>query len=82
MYAFMYLISGNQLDQVIDSQHLGIPKHLGMIADSMFEWEGSIAEKLQLSAADIAMIKTKYPTNMKLQWYIFIVLHCIYEYSI
>ena len=69
MYAFMYLISGNQLDQVIDSQHLGIPKHLGMIADSMFEWEGSIAAELKLSHADIAMIKAKHPANLRLQRY-------------
>jgi hypothetical protein len=65
----MYLILDNELDKVIDSQHYGIHKHLGMIADSMAEWEGSIAAELQLSPADIAKIKGKYPTNLRLQRY-------------
>ena len=56
---FFTYISDSALDKVIDSQQ-GEPqvhKHLGMIADSMAEWEGSIAAELQLSHADIAMIK-------------------------
>ena len=73
----MYLISDNALDKVIDSRQ-GEPqvhKHLGMIADSMVEWEGSIAAELHwLSHADIAMIKAKYPANLKLQRYISISL--------
>ncbi len=66
----MYLILDDELDKVIDSQHYGIHKHLGMIADSMVEWEGPIADELQLSPADIAMIKGKYPANLRLQRYI------------
>ena len=42
-------------------------KHLGQIADSMYEWEGTIADELRLTWADIAAIKTKYPTSLKLQ---------------
>ena len=41
--------------------------HLGRIADSMFEWEGLIAEHLSLRAAEVAEIKMKYPRNLKLQ---------------
>lgn len=62
--------SEDELDKVIDSQHFGIHKHLGMIADSMAEWEGPIANQLQLSPADVAMIKTKHPSHLKLQWYV------------
>ena len=65
---YMYLISDNALDKVIDSQQGG-PKHLWMIADSMAEWEGSIAAELKLSHADIAMIKAKHPANLRLQRY-------------
>ena len=68
---YMYLISDNALDKVIDSQQGGpqVHKHLGMIADSMAEWEGSIAAELKLSHDDIAMIKAKHPANLRLQRY-------------
>lgn len=42
-------------------------KHLGLIADSMYEWEGAIAEELGLTTADVAAINTKYPKELKLQ---------------
>lgn len=42
-------------------------KHLGQIADSMSEWEGAIADNLGLTPADIAGIKTKHRTELKLQ---------------
>ena len=45
-------------------------KHLGQIADTMTEWEGKIAEELQLSVADVAAIKTEHPTKLKLQTYV------------
>ena len=35
-------------------------KHIGVIADSMSEWEGRIAEKLELSRPNIACIKKEY----------------------
>ena len=42
-------------------------KHLGLIADSMHEWEGPVAEELLLAPADVANIKTKYPIQLTLQ---------------
>ena len=45
----------------------GVSKHLGRIADSMYEWEGPVAEQLGLTQADIAAIKTKHPTELKLR---------------
>ena len=35
-------------------------KHIGMIAKSMSEWEGCIAEELELNGNNIACIKEKY----------------------
>ena len=51
---------------MIDAEHRS-SKHLGQIADSMYEWEGAIADELGLTPADVAAIKTKYPTQLKLQ---------------
>ena len=42
-------------------------KHLGQIATSMVKWEGLIADELELTEADVAAIKTKYPTDLELQ---------------
>lgn len=56
--------------QVIDFQHEGVSKHIGHIADFMYEWEGPVAEQLSLTLADVATIKTKYPTELKLQTYV------------
>lgn len=55
------------LDDVLDSNCGGVPKHLGQIADFMYEWEGPVADHLQLSPADIANIKKKHPGQLKLQ---------------
>ena len=55
------------LDREIDFDSGGIPKHLGQIAYSLDKWEGQIADELGLTTADIANIKTQYPTNLKLQ---------------
>ena len=52
---------------MLDSEHGGVSKHLGQIADAMYEWEGAIAEQLGLIRADIAAIKIKYPSELKLQ---------------
>ena len=52
---------------MLDSENNGAPKHLGQIANNMYEWEGSVADHLGLSKADVAAIKTKYPKELKLQ---------------
>ena len=57
------------LDKEIDFCYKGVPKHLGRIADSMAEWEGPIADELELTEADVASIKAKHPSNLKLQLY-------------
>ena len=46
-----------RLDQVLDFEHGGVSRHLGKIADSMNEWEGSVADQLGLVPADVAAIK-------------------------
>jgi hypothetical protein len=56
-----------RLDQVVDSEHGGVSKHLGQIADAMYEWEGPIAEQLELTRADVAAIKTEHPNKLRLQ---------------
>ena len=55
------------LDQVIDSDHSGVPRHLGQIADSMYEWEGPVADGLGLHQADVAVIKEAHPGKLQLQ---------------
>ena len=52
------------LDRVLDSDN---PKHLGEIADQMAEWEGPIAEWLDLTSSEIAGVKIKHPRNLQLQ---------------
>ena len=56
-----------KLDQMLDFDSSGVPKHLGQIADSMREWEGSIADGFGLIPADVEDIKCKYKDNLKLQ---------------
>jgi hypothetical protein len=55
------------LDQVIDSDHGGVSRHLGQIADSMYEWEGAVADSLGLNQADVTEIKEAHPGKFKLQ---------------
>ena len=55
------------LDQLLDFENGGISKHLGQIADSMYEWEGPVAEQLGLTPAEIAAIKTEHPFKLGLQ---------------
>ena len=55
------------LDKEIDSDSGGVLKHLGQIAYSLVKWEGRIADELKLTEADVATIKTQYPTDLKLQ---------------
>lgn len=68
----MHIAVRSNLDQVIDSENSGVPKHINQIADSMYEWEGDVAEKLLLSPAGIAAIKTMYPNDLRLQTYVII----------
>ena len=42
-------------------------KDLGQIADSMYEWQGRIADELKLTPADVAGIELKQPTKLNLQ---------------
>ena len=55
------------LDQVIDSGHGGVPRHLGQIADTMYEWEGPVSDSLGLHQADVAAIKKAHPGELQLQ---------------
>ena len=55
------------LDLVLDSDNNGVPKHLGEIADQMSEWEGPIAEWLDLTSSEIAGVKTEHPKKLRLQ---------------
>ena len=55
------------LDQVLDFENGGVSKHLGQIADSMYEWEGPVSEQLCLTPAEIVAIKLKYPFELGLQ---------------
>jgi hypothetical protein len=57
----------NRWNEVIDTRHDQVSKDLGQIADTMYEWEGPVAEQLDLTRADIAAIKVKYPIDLKLQ---------------
>ena len=52
------------LDQVL------LPKHLGLIADVMREWEGRIADELMLTEAEVENIKEKHRNKLNLQKYI------------
>lgn len=53
--------------QELDFSTGGVSIHLGLIADSMYEWEGSVAEQLNLTQSDIAAIKKKHPNDLHLQ---------------
>ena len=52
---------------MLDHGSSGVSKLLGQIADSMYEWEGRLAEELGLTKADVAAIVKKHPTDLKLQ---------------
>ena len=70
----------DSLDQVLDEENKGVSLHLGQIADNMSEWEGPIAERLDLTRADVQDIKTKHPTKLRLQTYVRLSL-CSYSES-
>ena len=52
---------------MLDAENGGVSLHTGMIADAMYEWEGPLAERLGLTDADVAEIKTEHPKKLKLQ---------------
>ena len=56
-----------RLDQELDFETPSISLHLGQIADSMYEWEGPVAEQLGLTSAEIAAIKMEHPGKLELQ---------------
>ena len=56
-----------ELVDALDSRSPVVQTHLGEIADTMHEWEGSVADNLELTRADVASIKTKYPNKLNLQ---------------
>ena len=37
--------------------------------EELYHWDGRIANKLGLTQADVAALKTKHPTDLKLQMY-------------
>ena len=61
------IYSEQKLNQILDFENDGVSKHLGQIADTMYEWEGPIAEQLGLTRADVAAIKIRHPGELKLQ---------------
>ena len=61
------MLSCNRLDQVLDFENPGVSPHVGQIADSMYEWEGPVAEQLGLTLAEIASIKIEHPNKLGLQ---------------
>lgn len=63
----MCTAESSHLNEVLDFGHSGVPKHLGIIAKTMYEWEGPVADSLGLTAADVAAIKTMYPGELLLQ---------------
>ena len=51
---------------MIDAQ--GVPRHIGIIADKMVNWQNVLLTgELELAPADINQIKTKHPFDAKLQ---------------
>ena len=59
--------SQSPLDQVLDSVNHGVSKHLGQIADCMYEWEGPVAEQLGLTKAEVAAIQMEHHLKLKMQ---------------
>ncbi len=57
----------SRLDQEIDYENGDVPLHLGRIADSMYEWEGKVAECLGLTQVDVKAIKAENPGKLELQ---------------
>ena len=59
----------DKLNQVLDFANCGVPKHLGLIAESMDEWGGIVADELGLSRADVNNINHKcFDKGSKVRW--------------
>ena len=56
----------DMLDTTILDKEIG-SNHRGQIAELMAEWEGRIADELNLTDTDVAGIKHQYPRELKLQ---------------
>lgn len=56
----------DMLDTTILDKEIG-SSHRGKIAELMAEWEGRIADELNLTDTDVADIKHQYPRELKLQ---------------
>ena len=70
LHLFIFTVSEHHtqvLDQVLGTGLSDASKHLGQIAESMYEWEGLVADQLGLSLADVNEIKTQHPMKLKLQ---------------
>ena len=57
----------DRLNLVLDSENGGVPKHLGEIAEQMYEWEGKVSDELGLTKADVNSIKERHKDQLKLQ---------------
>ena len=57
----------DRLNLVLDSENGGVPKHLGEIAEQMYEWEGKVSDELGLIKADVNSIKEHHKDQLKLQ---------------
>ena len=80
--AFQSEVTPVKLDDVVDSRSSGVPKCLGQIAVSMYEWEGVVADELGLTRADIAEIKARYPHEMKQQTLVMMYCTCFPDLTI
>ena len=65
--SILYIILCSQPTNVIDFVNGGVSKHLGQIADAMYEWERPVAEQLGLTPVDIADIRVKHPNELRQQ---------------
>ena len=60
----------DKLSQPLDFETPGVPKHLGLIAEYLGEWDGRIADEMGLTTADVANIDKKCSGGgTKVQWY-------------
>jgi hypothetical protein len=57
----------DRLNLVLDSENGGVPKHLGEIAEQMYEWEGKVSDELGLTKPDVNNIKELHKNQLKLQ---------------
>ena len=67
LYNSIPLTNRGKLDSKVDAKHGGVQIHLGEIANSMDEWEGSVADALGLTNVDVANIKGRHRDKLSLQ---------------